>query len=91
MITNLEYLNVVAERLETGGAQQLHSKAEGNSGQDHRGSLILEECRGAERLRGTPARTTWWEQVLGRLFPPGHPHHQPCQASTPAATSLEEQ
>ena len=25
---------------------------------------ILEECRGAERLRGTPVRATWWEQVL---------------------------
>ena len=25
---------------------------------------ILEECRGAARLRGTPVRTTWWEQDL---------------------------
>ena len=25
---------------------------------------ILEECRGATRLRGTPVRPTWWEQDL---------------------------
>ena len=25
---------------------------------------ILEECRGAARLRGSPVRTTWWEQDL---------------------------
>ena len=23
---------------------------------------ILEECRGAERLRGSPVRLSWWEQ-----------------------------
>ena len=26
--------------------------------------LVLEECRGAARLRGTPVRDTWWEQDL---------------------------
>ena len=25
---------------------------------------VLEECRGAERLRRSPVRTTWWEQDL---------------------------
>ena len=28
------------------------------------GRKILEECRGAARRRGTPARTYWWEQEL---------------------------
>ena len=28
------------------------------------GRKILEECRGATRRRGTPARTYWWEQEL---------------------------
>ena len=25
---------------------------------------VLRECRGAARLRGSPVRTTWWEQDL---------------------------
>ena len=25
---------------------------------------VLEECRGATRLRGSPVRTAWWEQDL---------------------------
>ena len=28
------------------------------------GRPVLRECRGAERLRGTPVRPTWWEQCL---------------------------
>ena len=28
------------------------------------GRTVLEECRGATRLRGSPVRTTWWEQDL---------------------------
>ena len=34
------------------------------------GRPVLEECRGAERLRGTPVRQTWWEQELS---PPPEP------------------
>ena len=42
---------------------------------------ILEECRGAERLRGTPVRATWWEQVL--TLPP-----EPAREGNGAAPSL---
>ena len=28
------------------------------------GRKILEECRGAQRLRGTPTRDMWWDQQL---------------------------
>ena len=27
---------------------------------------ILEECRGAERLCGSPVRLQWWEQDVGK-------------------------
>ena len=30
---------------------------------------ILEECRGAERLRGSPVRLKWWEQDVGEEVP----------------------
>ena len=37
------------------------------------GRPVLEECRGAGRLRGTPVRQTWWEQELS---PPPEPEKE---------------